>query len=158
MTECPRCHGANMMKTIFGSFKCPQCLHNGAKLKRKGERNVFGVQKTRRSGVTASKKPRKRSSTRREQKADPIHQYPRKDIWELIVIASLKNRRRSERLSAIQALGKRGDPQVIGLLMSFLDHQDMDFRRYARRAIESINSQQMKQNAMQSRPSSDRVE
>jgi len=147
-----------MMKTIFGSFKCPQCLHNGVKLKRKGKGNVFGVQKTRISGVTASKKPRERSSTKREQKADPIHQYPQKDIQELIVIASPKNRRRSERLSAIQALGKRGDPQAIGLLMSFLDHQDMDFRGYARRAIESINLQQRKQNAMQSRSSPDEVE
>ncbi len=60
MTECPRCHGVNMMKTIFGSFKCPQCLHNGTKLKRKGKRTVFGGQKTRRSGGTAPIKPRKR--------------------------------------------------------------------------------------------------
>lgn len=47
MTECPRCHGANMMKTIFGSFKCPQCLHNGVKLKRKGKgERVRGAENT----------------------------------------------------------------------------------------------------------------
>jgi len=27
MPECPRCHGAGLIRTIFGTFKCPQCLY-----------------------------------------------------------------------------------------------------------------------------------
>lgn len=27
MPECPRCHGASLVRTIFGTFKCPQCLY-----------------------------------------------------------------------------------------------------------------------------------
>jgi FOG: HEAT repeat len=150
MTECPRCHGANMMKTIFGSFKCPQCLYSGTGLKRKGKRNVFGMQKTRRSDETSSKKPRKRSSKEREQKTDSVPpQYLQKDSMELIEIVTLRKTARMARLTAIQALGEKADPRALDLLTSFLDHPDMDFRRYAREAIESIRSHQEKQNFIQ---------
>jgi len=150
MTECPRCHGANMMKTIFGSFKCPQCLYNGTKLKRKGKRNVFGVQKTYRSSGTISKKPKGRSGKKREQKTDPFPQYLQEDTTELIEIVTLRKTARTVRLTAIQALGEKADPRALELLMPFVDHQDMDFRRYARRAIESIDSRQKAPSTMQS--------
>ena len=117
MTECPRCHGANMMKTIFGSFKCPQCLHNGTKLKRKGKRN---------------------SSKKREQKTDPFPQCLPEDTAELIEIVTLRKTARIAQLAAIRAMGEKDDPRVIELLSSMSSHPDMDFRRYVREANESI--------------------
>jgi len=94
-----------MIKTIFGSFKCPQCLYNGTKLKRKGRRNVFGVQKTRRSDRTPSKTPRKRSSEKREQKTNPLPQCLQEDTAELIEIVTLRKTARTAQLAAIRAMG-----------------------------------------------------
>ena len=147
-----------MIKTIFGSFKCPQCLYNGTKLKRKGRRNVFGVQKTRRSDRTPSKTPRKRSSEKREQKTNPLPQCLQEDTAELIEIVTLRKTARTAQLAAIRALGESGDPRAIELLSSFSNHPDMDFRRYAREAIESINLQQMKQNTTKSRTPVEKTE
>ena len=31
MTKCPRCQGGNLVKTVFGTFKCPQCLYEEGK-------------------------------------------------------------------------------------------------------------------------------
>ncbi|MDV4342835.1 hypothetical protein HL657_06540 [Methanoculleus sp. YWC-01] len=47
---------------------------------------------------------------------------------------------RTAQLAAIRALGESGDPRAIELLSSFSNHPDMDFRRYARKAIELIHS------------------
>ncbi|RXE56288.1 hypothetical protein ABH15_09175 [Methanoculleus taiwanensis] len=32
MTLCPRCQRENLVKTIFGSFKCPGCLRQKQKM------------------------------------------------------------------------------------------------------------------------------
>ena len=31
MTQCPQCHGGDLVKTVFGTFKCPQCLYEEGK-------------------------------------------------------------------------------------------------------------------------------
>ncbi len=169
MPECPRCHVTNLVKTIFGSYKCPQCLYQGGKINplkpgRKTRRTHFNTRakygsKSQWYGEGPKRKHTRKARVMREQEADSVyHQYLQKDIVELIEIVSLKDKRRSERLTAIQALGEKGDLESIELLSSFLDHPDMDVRRFAREAIESINSQKMKQNIMQSRPSAEKIE
>jgi len=65
------------------------------------------------------------------------------------------NYRRSETLPA---MGEKDEPRVIELLSSMSSHPDIDFRRYAREAIESINLQQMKQNTTKSRTPVEKTE
>lgn len=140
-----------MMKTIFGSFKCPHCLYNGTKLKQKGKRHVFGVQKKRISSGATSKKPKRQTGRKREQKTDPFPQYRQENTTELIEIVTLRKMPRTAQLAAIRALGEKADPRAIELLSSFSNHPDMDFRRYAREAIESIHSHRERQNFAQPR-------
>lgn len=49
------------------------------------------------------------------------------------------------------AFGEKADPRAIELLSPFFAHQDMDFRRYAREAIEFIHSHRERQNFAQPR-------
>ena len=147
MPECPRCHGANLIKTVFGTFKCPQCLY---------EEGKFNPSlPIRKKGLEPLATPKKRGQNPPSAR---YHYSSQSSLMKLIAAASEENKPRSARLSAIRALGEKRDPRALDLLMSFLDHQDIDFEEYARRAIESINSQQMKQNIMQSRPSAEKKE
>lgn len=184
MTVCPRCHNANLVKTILGRCKCPQCLYERDRggppeiLKperyggdpdpdRKRQWQVHAMHeeycKRRkgevRKGRVAYHKKREEAGKKREQENTRVFpQYLQEDTTELIKIITLRKTARIAQLAAIRALGEKGDPQVLELLSSFGDHPDMDFRRYARRAIESINSQQVKQNIIQSRTPVDETE
>ena len=137
MTVCPRCHNANLVKTIFGSFKCPECLYDGSR--RKLKQNLFGGQKARKSGEMGSKKSRKRSDKKQEAELTPIApQYPGEDTAKLLEIITLRKGGRAAQLAAIRSLREGSDPRVIEMLSTLSNHPDMDFRRCAQETIESI--------------------
>lgn len=164
MTKCPRCQGGSLVKTVFGTFKCPQCLYEegkfdppmpvrknsdvNSKLRKKDSPppTCFNAhqyledcreKEERRAQQRAEKKKR-----RAQDISDPLLYFTQNDVTEDITkladIISSPATRRPARLAAIQALGRWGDPGVLELLTPLIDHQDMDIRRYAREAIESI--------------------
>lgn len=176
MAVCPRCHSANLVKTILGRCKFPQRLFERDRggspelLKperfggdpdpdRKRQWQVHAMheefckrhKEEARKGRVAYHKKREEAGKKREQENTRVSpQYFQEDTTELIKIVTLRKTTRIAQLAAIRTLGEKGDPRALELLSSFGNHPDMDFRRYARRAIESINSQQVKQSIIQS--------
>lgn len=163
------------MKTVFGTFKCPQCLYEegkfdppmpvrrdsdiNSKLRKKDSppptcfnaqqyletRREKEARRAQKRAVKEARRARRRAEreARREQEiSDSPHYFTQKDVTEdptkLADIISSPVTERAARFAAIQALGKWGDPRALELLTSLICHQDMDTRRYAREAIESI--------------------
>lgn len=175
------------MKTIFGTFKCPQCLYEEGKfdppifvrkdsnvnsklrkkdspppayfdahqsLEERREREKRRAQKraerekirTQKRAEKAMPRAQKRSRVQCpvQDLSDPLRNTTQKSVPEDIArvanIISSSATKRATRFIAIQTLGREGDPRALGLLKSLICHPDMDIRRYAREAIESIQS------------------
>ena len=184
MTKCPQCHGGDLVKTVFGNFKCPQCLYEegkfdppmsvrknsdiNSKLRKKDSPppTCFNAhqyledcrEKEKRRAQKRVEKEKRKAQRKvglqcaAQDISDPLLYFTQKDVTEdttkLADIISSPATRRVARLAAIRALGTWGDPSVLELLTPSIDYQDIDIRRYAHAAIESI---QLRHGAQSSR-------
>lgn len=147
------------MKTAFGTFKCPRCLYDEGKfnppMPAKKNSDINSELHTKDDSSLGAKKAhwygrgdgRKRRGGAQKGSgikcaiqdiSDPLLHFTQKDVTELADIISSPATRRAARLAAIRALGRWGDPRALEVLSSFTNHPDIDNRRYAREAIESI--------------------